>query len=281
MPEALMMTTSVPRLRRAMITTLMAGSLLMAADAAAEEPFACPAVKQKAKRNAEAKRLFQEALRLEPGAPEAALERLDCADGLVDRPAVALRIGVIADRLQRDQKAIAGYERYLELAGDDAPDEKQIRERIAKLEERAAAKQAPEPAPTAAAGAAPDSGGEVPAGRRTAGIVIAATGGALGIAGGVLLAMAGSDNDELQDAAPGTVVWDSDDGRGLHEQAQLKQALGIGGLALGATAIGVGLGLALTPSSKDSKSATEAGARLHVTPGGIRLEVPFGPGFGL
>ena len=217
--------------------------------------FSCPVDVPTADKEPRARALFEEALRLEPGNPDAALLRLGCAEELVQRPAVALRIGIIADRLGRYRQAIDAFRNYLKRLQNAAPDQAEIEARISKLltlEAKKAEQQA------AAADPRP----------RTLGVVLAAAGGVVFIAGGGLLIAAKVHNDQVHDIEPGTTSWDSEEARNLFEQAELEQSLGLGLLIGGGLMIGTGLGVALWPVGQQAErvslrvSPTQASLRL-------------------
>src|SRR5690606_5698804 len=100
-------------------------------------------------------KLFEEALRREPADPQGALEILLCVQRFADRPAVALRIGILAERLGKTELAVQSFERYLALAGRAAPDRAEMEAHIARLREKlpkptpeVVPEPAPEPEPT-------------------------------------------------------------------------------------------------------------------------------------
>ncbi len=173
----------------------------------------------------------------------------------MQRPAVALRIGIIADRLGRYRQAIDAFRNYLKRLQNAAPDQAEIEARISKLltlEAKKAEQQA------AAADPRP----------RTLGVVLAAAGGVVFIAGGGLLIAAKVHNDQVHDIEPGTTSWDSEEARNLFEQAELEQSLGLGLLIGGGLMIGTGLGVALWPVGQQAErvslrvSPTQASLRL-------------------
>jgi hypothetical protein len=204
-------------------------------------------------REAEARKLFDEALGLEQAQPERALDILDCARRLADRPAVSLRIGTIAERLGKLELAIEGYERYLKLAGDLAPDRIPLQKRIDalhdKLEERE--EQAD---PTL---------GVAPIERRKQeksplpGYIVAGAGGVLMLVGGVFLYSAKQQNDEVHDIEPGTTFWNSEDAKDKLDGAKRSQTIGLVSLGVGAIVTGVGVYLVL-----DARRSISAGARV-------------------
>jgi hypothetical protein len=220
---------------------------------------------------AEARKLFDRALGLEPAEPEVALRTLFCAERLTANAAVALRIGTIAERLGRYGAAAAAFERYLARAGDQAPDVDQMRERIRVLREKAAA-PTPEPIPEATPPPATDGApaeADGAAGQQLAGWVLGASGLALGITGIVLLGVAKAQADRVHDIEPGTVAWDSDEARGRFETAELEQTLGIVGVVVGATAAALGVVLVVTADGSTQATASLSpygvGACLRVT----------------
>lgn len=200
--------------------------VFVVADVRAEEP--CPEPSGDASADEDsARRMFDSGLALEPSDPQGALVELHCAQKHADKPAIALRIGTIAERLGNRREAITAFEHYLELAGDSAPDRRQLSARIATLRgelEGERSKPVKRDAPPIEEG---DQGIFV------AGWVLTGAGLVLAIAGGVLLSVAKEQNDEVEALQPGTVAWDSDEARGTFEAAERNQALGIVGLAVG------------------------------------------------
>jgi hypothetical protein len=99
----------------------------------------CPPVPKDA-RAAEAlsRAEFDRALELEPSDPREALAHFRCAQRAGDRPAIALQIGTVSERLGDEPGAITSFKHYLELAGADAPDADKMRAHIAELEKRIA-----------------------------------------------------------------------------------------------------------------------------------------------
>lgn len=212
----------------------------------------CPAPTQDPERDEEvARKMFNDALALEPSDPNAALERLRCAERHADKPAVALRIGTISERLGFDAEAVAAFEHYLELAGDSAPDREQLNARIASLRKKMREREMEE-------------GGD----ERlfVTGWVVSGVGIAVGVAGGVLLAIAKQQSDEVRAIEPGTVAWDSDEARGTFEAAERNQALGIAGLVVGGALIvgGVLLSVFTRPQVR-AAITTGPGARVTVS----------------
>jgi hypothetical protein len=219
---------------------MIAALVLIALPARATAP--CP--KPEGDPTDQARRWFEEGLKLEPSSPEEAVDRLECASALVDRPAIELRLGIIHERLAHFDEAIAAYRRYLELAGEGAPDHDAMSARIADLEKR-----------RDGAHAAHVRGKR----RRIAGWIVAAAGAALGITGAVLMRVAQSDNDAAHEVAPGTTLYDSDEVRGRIERAQVEQGVGIAAIAVGVLATGTGLGLALAPDGPVSVALSPNG----------------------
>jgi hypothetical protein len=142
--------------------TIFAGALaaMLAAHDAWAGPFSCPSPPpDPAGAEKLARSLWDEALTVEPSDPSGALERLRCAQKATDRPAIALRIAVISERLGDDEAALASFERYLTLAGPDAPDAaatkqhiEELRARIREQKQRAETPPQPTPKPPADTG---------------------------------------------------------------------------------------------------------------------------------
>lgn len=213
---------------------LFSACLLVAGNAhAAEWACAKPAEDIKLAEDA-ARKLFDEALALEPADPSAALDRLRCARRHADRPAIALRIGTIAERLGRIDEAIGAFEHYLELTGESAPDRAQLRARLVELSKQRdqAAATSKELGPTSA-----NQHDGTARAANIAGWTLVGVGAALGLVGAALLAVAKQQSDDVQAIEAGSVRWDSDEARGTYEQARRNQAGGIAALALGGAAL--------------------------------------------
>ncbi|HZO15938.1 MAG TPA: hypothetical protein VFB62_21845 [Polyangiaceae bacterium] len=214
--------------------------------------FDCPAPSHDPERDEEvARKMFNDALALEPSDPNAALERLRCAERHADKPAVALRIGTISERLGLYADAVAAFESYLELAGDSAPDRDRLKARIASLRKKMREREAEE-------------GGD----QRlfVTGWIVSGVGIGVGVAGGVLLAIANEQSDEVRGIEPGTVAWDSEEARGTFEAAERNQALGIAGLVVGGALIVGGVLLSVfTRPQVQAAMTTGPGARVTVT----------------
>jgi hypothetical protein len=214
------------------------------------------------------KALFEEALRREPADPRGALELLLCVQRFADRPAVALRIGIVAERLGKYELAIRSFERYLALAGDAAPDRAEMTEHIARLRARLAApkplpRPQPEPSPEPQPAPSPPVSDAPPP---IAGWALAAGGGGLIVLGGILLFTAKQRSDDVHDIEPGTVFWNSEEARAEFEQAKREQTLGVVSLAVGAAAATVGVVLIVSAQHDVSAgaSASSDGVRGNV-----------------
>jgi hypothetical protein len=204
-------------------------------------------------RESEARKLFDEALRLEQSQPQRALELLGCARSLADRPAVSLRIGTIAEKLGLLEQAIEGYERYLTLAGDLAPDRAPIQKRIDTLRDELEEREA-RADPTL--GVTPTTR-EKPAKSAVPGYIVTGAGTALMLVGGVFLYSAKRQNDDVHDVEPGTTYWNSENGKEKLESARRAQTIGLVSLGVGAIVTGVGVYLVL-----DARRSVSAGARV-------------------
>jgi hypothetical protein len=111
-------------------------ALSVFAVSATATPYDCGKHANAPDRELEARSLFDEALRVERSDPQLAIEILSCARRLADKPSISLRIGTIAERLGNLELAVEGFERYLKLAGDLAPDREPMQKRIDGLREK-------------------------------------------------------------------------------------------------------------------------------------------------
>jgi hypothetical protein len=217
-------------------------------------PYDCDKHATAPDRELEARALFDEALRLERSDPERAIEILSCARRFADKPSISLRIGTIAERLGKLELAIEGFERYLQLAGDLAPDRAPMQKRIESLREKLEESQ------DVTAGITPVTPKrDEPRKSPLPGYILAGAGGVLMVLGGVLLYSAKSQSDDVHEIEPGTVRWNSDDAKGKIESAKRTQTIGIITLAAGAVASGLGVYLVL--DARQSKRSAQGGIR--------------------
>jgi hypothetical protein len=254
--------------------------VLIAGEAKAAPTFTCPAVSDPATKEKKARAIFEEAVQLEASDPESALVRYQCAAKLVDRPAIALRIGIVAERLHKDDVAIVAFERYLELAGTSAPDYEKMKAHVKELREKPKPSTDPPPSNTNPTNNPPTNGQNTPgqapithdqppppppAPSQTTTYVgwgLVAGGGALAIAGSVFLAIAKSKSDDVHGLAIGT-QWASDQARGTYESATQSNTIGIVLLAIAPVAIIAGGTMLFTSgafSSSGGKSNGGAGS---------------------
>ncbi|MBI3205307.1 MAG: hypothetical protein IT377_34650 [Polyangiaceae bacterium] len=231
-------------------------ALLLSAGVARAEATPCP-VDTGNPREMEAKgrAMFEEALRREPADPRGALEILSCAQRIADKPAVSLRVGLIAERLGNKRLAAESYERYLALAGDAAPDRVELTRHIQKLRAELAKKPV-EPSPDPDPEPPPTPPKPEPAASPTLGWVTLAVGGALMIGGGYFLWSAKSRNDHVHELEPGSTYWNSPEAQGEMDAAKREQTLGVVGLAAGAVVTGLGAWLVLDQKRGVSATAT-------------------------
>ncbi len=213
--------------------------------------------------------LFEEALRREAADPRGALEILSCVQRIADRPAVSLRVGLIAERLGNKRLAAESFERYLALAGDAAPDRAELSAHIENLRRELGApppgpKLEPEPSPTPPPPVPKDTPSP------TLGYVTIAVGGALILGGGLLLLSAKGRNDDVHALEPGTTYWNSPEAKGELDAAKREQTLGIVGIAAGALATGIGVWLVL-----DEKRGVAATAQVGPRASSAALRVRF------
>ncbi|MBK8999048.1 MAG: hypothetical protein IPM35_25270 [Myxococcales bacterium] len=213
--------------------------------------------------------LFEEALRREAADPRGALEILSCVQRIADKPAVSLRVGMIAERVGNKRLAAESFERYLALAGDAAPDRAELSAHIEKLRGELGAPP-PGPAPEPEPSPAPPPPVPKDAPSPTMGYVTIAVGGALALGGGLLLLSAKSRNDDVHAIEPGTTYWNSPEAKGELDAAKREQTLGIVGIAAGALATGIGLWLVL-----DQRSGVAATAQVGPRSSSAALRVRF------
>lgn len=243
---------------------MLGAALCLLASRMGAQPASCPTdTGNAAQMEKKGRELFDQALRREPADPRAALEILTCVQRFADKPAVSLRVGIIAERLGNKRLAAEAFARYLALAGDSAPDKREMTLHIEQLRREAKlpvpkpdAEPAPEPEPTKP---------EPRADKRSAtlGWVVTGAGGVLMLLGGALIYSAKQRSDEVHGIEPGTTRWNSADAKDKLDSARREQALGGVGLAAGAvtTAIGVWLVLDAKQSAVGSGSVGRHGAQ--------------------
>jgi len=227
----------------------------------ARADFVCPT---HGAREKHARAVFEDAVQLEASDPEGALARYQCAGRLADRPAIQLRIGVVAERLGKDDVAIAAFEHYLELAGSTAPDAESMRQHVRELrEKRAKSAPPPTPPPTASSTAPPpppppptrEEPMEEPPTMTYLGWGLVGVGAVSAAVGTGFLLDAKSKSDSVQ-ALPEGTSWSSDEARGRYDSASTSETLGIVFLALAPALVTAGVVILLTrggPASSASR----------------------------
>lgn len=220
----------------------------------AAEPFACPSPKTPKERDRVSVELFNRAIQKEAADPDGALELLRCADGLADRPAVALRRGLTAERVGKNDEAIVALERYLALAGDYAPDKQEMQRHIARLKSAREKPEDPEDEPVPVVPADPEPGPSPKTStKKTAGIVTLGVGGALVVVGTVLLYSAKKKSDAVHDVDPSSrTPWQSADGEERLDAAKKQQTWGFIALGVGALGAAAGAYLIVDTSEKSA-----------------------------
>lgn len=230
--------------------------LAFGSPARAEGETRCPTPKSAKDKDRASVELFNRAIAKEAADPDAALELLRCADALADRPAVALRRGLTAERLGKNDEAITSLERYLVLAGNYAPDRPEMERHIARLKSAQAKPEDPEPEPEPEPDVAPSSEPERPSRsstKKTAGIVTLGVGGALVVVGSVLLYSAKKKSDAVRDVDPASrTPWQSADGKERLDAAKQQQTWGFIALGVGALGAAAGAYLIVDASEKSA-----------------------------
>lgn len=252
--------------RGLLLSLVVAGA--MASTEASAAPFNCPSPDAPG-REKRARALFEEAVPLEASDPEGALVRYQCAAKLSERPAIELRIGVVAERLHKDDVAIVAFERYLELAGTNAPDYEKMRAHVKELRDKP--KPTPEPEKPETAPSPPPA---PPPPSRTSTYVgwgLVGTGVALAVAGSAFLVVAKSKSDDVHDLPAGT-VWASDQARGAYESAVTSQTIGVVLLAIAPAALIAGGTLLFTSGGLTwPSSATKGSTAVAASPFSLRF----------
>lgn len=209
--------------------------------------------------------LFEEALKREAADPRAALEILSCVQRFADKPAVSLRIGIIAERLGNRRLAVTSFERYLALAGDAAPDRVEMQQHIDQLRSQLGEAQPPPTPPPSEPERPPPEAPREEAKSQTPGWIVAGAGAAIMAVGAALLVSAKNRNDDVHAIEPGTTYWNSASARDELETAKREQLFGIIGLAAGAATTALGVWWIVDSSSG-------ASARASAGPGTARVD---------
>lgn len=209
-------------------------------------------------RDAEARALFEAGeVAFREGRYENALEYLERSYELSQRPALLYNIGTTYDRLRRDEQALSAFERYLE-ARPDAQNRAEVERRIAVLREAIARGAQSPPAETGPAETGPTERPppETAPNDPVPGAVTAGVGGAVMVAGAVLLGLAAADVAAVE-GAPLDAPWSSVSGAyGRSEAESIAGALLLG---VGAVAVAAGVVWAVMPGEHAVELAPTAG----------------------
>lgn len=233
-----------------------------ATSARADASYNCPAPESGRERERMARAAFEEGVQIEASDPEGALVRYRCASTLAVKPAIELRIGVVAERLHRDDVAIVAFDRYLELAGATAPDAESMRQHVRELrakrdrelaERRRARAKSDDPTGPPPPPAHDDS----PPPGAYAGWGLAGLGVLLGAVGTGFLIAAKSQSDDVHGLPAGT-PWASEQARGAFESAESKETTGV--VLLVVAPLAIAAGIVLIFNSKPSPSPKSAGS---------------------
>ena len=232
------------------------------------EVFVCPAGDGAPEKRARV--VFDQAVQLEASEPEHALALYQCAASLADRAVIELRIGVVAERLQQNDVAIAAFERYLSLAGKAAPDVDKMHQHVAELRaaraqraadaKRAASAPTGPPVATGTESPQPEPDAERSRAPLYLGWGLVAGAGVLGAVGAGMLLDARSKSDDVQ-ALPMGTTWSSDEARGTYDASKRSQTIGIVCLAIVPALLIAGGVLVLTSGSRRSASSASSALR--------------------
>ena len=272
-------TSRAQRPRVALMVTLVLsvtrGPIASAAGAGADSAGAsttCPAGDGAPEKRA--RTVFDQAVQLEASEPERALVLYQCAASIADRAVIELRIGVVAERLQRDDVAIAAFDRYLSLAGKAAPDADKMQQHVAELraardkrEKLAADAKSSSTAPSGNATAPGEPSSPPPEEERSRaplylGWSLVAGAGVLGAVGIGMLVDAHAKSDDVQ-ALPMGTSWSSDQARGTYDGAKRSQTIGIVCLAIVPALLIAGGILVGTSASRRAATAALRGDALR------------------
>lgn len=180
----------------------------------------------------------------EEGRFEDALGHFERCYEMTGEPDLLYNIATVQDRLRQDEAALASFRAYLE-ARPQAEDRAAVEARIRALE--AALSRAPEPPTEEVAPVTPEPiapAAPVAPTPPIAGIALTAGGGAVTIAGAILLGVALADIDAVMNADDWPSVRDA------HERAPVLSGVGIAALAVGLATAGLGIALWATAGAE-------------------------------
>ena len=190
------------------------------------------------------------------------------------RPELLYNVAIAADRLRRDEEALAAFEAYLAGTGPDALQRRDVEARVVVLREAIAARATPVPAVEPSLGVRPEEASASPTdllvteareddARMIGGWSLVGGGAAIAVAGAVMLGVGQSEAAVVESAAPGTPWLDVE---GAVANAGWMSPAGIALIAIGAAAAAGGaLWLALD-------GPEEGEVRVALGPGGVRIE---------
>jgi tetratricopeptide (TPR) repeat protein len=221
-------------------------------------------------RDQEARALYEAGkLAFEEGRFENALRHFERAHELSGRPRLLYNIGTAADRLRRDDVALAAFERYV-AEQPDAVNRQAVEARIAVLraQQEAARERAREPSPPPPpspprAEVAVDAPPAEPASRWTPWLLLGG-GAAATLAGGTLIFLGARDRAAVEDAAVGTRY------SAVEDAAERAPRLMVGG----SVALGVGL-LGVASSSLWLRLGRPAQVSVSLSPHGVAARGAF------
>ncbi len=173
------------------------------------------------------------------GRPEDALVDFQRAYELSHRPELLYNVGIAADRLRRDDDALAAFERYLaEMPPDQLTNRAEVESRVETLRQTIAARVASAPPPA--------RGPSVP------GIVLIVSGGLVAIGGAISLGVGVSERARVENAPP-LATWS--DYASSAESAPILEGVGGGGLALGVALLATGVAWMVLDASVEGTGA--------------------------
>ena len=220
----------------------------------------------------EARRLFEAGRRAyDDGRYAVALRQFERAYALSQRPALLYNVGVAADRLGRNDRALAAFEQYLREvpAGEDDDQRAEAEARVTLLRENQSPQDVARPTavpvvPSHASAARPVDD-PVPASDGLGALpwVFIVGGSVVAIGGGVLVGLSASDIDSVENAPPGT-PWSEVEA--ANDRAPVFSGIGFAMLGVGVISLGVGFVLL---------TADDEGATVALTPNGLRIAGTF------
>lgn len=254
-------------------------TLLIVAPLALALAFAAPAAAQlDGAADVDARGLFDEGrVAYDEGRFDDAVRAFRRAYVLSPRYQLLYNIGQAELRAGHDDRALQAFEGFLRQAPEDAPHRSEVQERVTVLrgmgvtpsEGPETAEAAVDEPPAAAADTPALDAAPPPASVDVTPWIVTGVGGALVVAGAVLMGVGIAEAQRVTEAPLGARWADL---QGAADSANVLWGVGIGAAALGLAAVGAGIVWALTASPGSESEPAGATARVRVGVGSLSIE---------